>query len=52
MFIAVEYAKVESNDAEARRQGRVLVLCGVGAWHDDVVVVVVFVAPDVGRWDP
>jgi hypothetical protein len=28
-------------------QDRVLVLCGVGTWHDDVVVI--FVAMDAGR---
>jgi hypothetical protein len=35
------------NDAEALLQDRVLVLCGVGTRHDDVVVV--FVALDAGR---
>ena len=36
-----------ANDAEALLQDRVLVLCGVCARHDDVVVV--FVAMDAGR---
>ncbi len=35
-----------ANDAEALLQDRVLVLCGVSAWHDDVVV---FVAMDADR---
>ncbi len=36
-----------ANDAEALLQDRVLVLCGVGTWHDDAVVI--FVAMDAGR---
>ena len=36
-----------TNDSEALLQDRVLVLCGVASWHDDVVVV--FVALDIGR---
>ena len=36
-----------ANDAEALLQDRVLVLCGVGTRHDDVVVI--FVAMDAGR---
>ena len=43
VFIDVPIA----NDAEALLQDRVLVLCGVGSWHDDVVVI--FVAMDAGR---
>ena len=35
VFIDVPVA----NDAEALLQDRVLVLCGVGSWHDDVVVI-------------
>jgi hypothetical protein len=34
-------------NAEALLQDRVLVLCGVGSWHDDIVVI--FVAMDAGR---
>ena len=36
-----------ANDAEALLQDRVLVLCGVGTRHDDVVVILV--AMDAGR---
>ena len=43
VFIDVPIA----NDAEALLQDRVLELCGVGSWHDDVVVI--FVAMDAGR---
>jgi hypothetical protein len=37
-----------TNDVKALLQDRVLLLCGVGSWHNDIVVG--FVAMDAGRY--